>query len=207
VLDGSLMGFPVLVGIHPTGLNGKLWTARRSTITQIGGFEALLDFLGEDIEMARRALAAGLSVVPVSATCRALGGPSTFVDVVLRISRWMSVVRAQSPRLLPAYPLLFAPMPLALVLAAMAAVHHPALALATVGMTLLGRVVVALTGQLWSNRGLGLGAALVDVALGDLVIVLAFARALARRDVVWRGTRLRLERNGRIVVLSSEPRT
>ena len=48
----------------------------------------------------------------------------TFADVVARYARWITVIRAQRPHLLPSYPLLFAQLPLVLALVLAAVAHE-----------------------------------------------------------------------------------
>jgi ceramide glucosyltransferase len=197
LLGGSLTAFPLLCGIHPKGLVGKFWAAPRAAIDRIG-FAELVDYLGEDLELARRLLAAGLRIEAASLLVRSPGGPPSFAAAVERFTRWMLVVRAQQTPLSFSYPALFFATPMVLVLAGFGALVRPDLALIAAGLAVLGRAIVALAARHWSGRGLAIGPALVDAVLADLVLGLAWLRAWSSREVSWRGHRLRVDRDGRL---------
>lgn len=204
LLGGSLTAFPLLCGIHPKGLVGKFWAAPRDVIDRIA-FADLVDYLGEDLEMARRLLAAGLRIEAASLLVRSPGGPPTFAAAVERFARWMLVVRAQQLPLSFSYPTLFFATPMVLVLAAFGALARPELGSIAVGLAVLARMIVSLAARHWSGRSLALGPAVVDAALADLVLGLAWLRAWTSREVTWRGHRLRVDRDGRLQSLDRSP--
>lgn len=197
LLGGSLTAFPLLCGIHPEGLVGKFWAAPRSAIDRIG-FADLVDYLGEDLEMARRLRALGLRIEAASLLVRSPGGPASFAAAIERFARWMLVVRAQQMPLSFSYPAFFFATPMVLVLAGLAAFARPDLGLIAGGMTVLARAIVTLAARHWSGRGLAIGPALIDAVLADLVLGLAWLRAWTSREVWWRGHRLRVDRDGRL---------
>jgi ceramide glucosyltransferase len=197
VLGASLTAFPLLCGIYADGLVGKIWAARREALAECE-FESLTHYLGEDLEMANRLRTRGWGIVAASTLGRARGSEASFEQVVARFGRWMLAVRGQRPLLLPTYPLFFFATPLVLLLAGVGAFAEPMIALTAAGLAILGRVIVTLAAQHWSGRCMGLGRVIVEAALGDLALGLAWVRALARRDVEWRGHRLRVERDGRL---------
>jgi ceramide glucosyltransferase len=201
VLAGSYMAFNLLCALHPHGMSGKLWLTRRSMLLEIGGFADMVDYLGEDLEMVRRLLERGRKVVPTAQIARTLGRRMNVREVVLRVSRWMSVVRAQDPRLLPTYPLLFANLPLIAVVASVAGFGYPGWAALAVLMALLARMAVSLNAQVHGHRRASLVEALIDSVLADLVILAAFVRALRVREVVWRNRQLRVGPRGRVEAL------
>jgi ceramide glucosyltransferase len=197
VLGASLTAFPLLCGIYADGLVGKIWAARREALAECE-FESLTHYLGEDLEMANRLRAHGWGIVAVSTLGRARGSEASFEQVVERFGRWMLAVRGQRPQLLPTYPLFFFATPLVLLLAGVGAFAEPMIALAAVGLAILGRMIVTLAAQHWSGRRMGLLPVIVEAGLGDLALGLAWVRALTRRDVEWRGHRLRVESDGRL---------
>ena len=197
VLGGSLAAFPLLCGLDPQGLVGKLWAARREALEAIGGLEPLVDYLGEDFEMARRLRAAGWSIAVASVLGRARGGNPAFSKVVERFARWMLVVRAQRPLLLLTYPTLFFATPLVLLLALLGSVERPGVAAIAVTMALVARVLITAGARHWSRRR-GLASALLDAPLSDLTLGLAWLRALSSRAITWRGHHLRVGRDGRL---------
>lgn len=198
VLGASLTAFPLLCGIYADGLVGKIWAARREALAECD-FDSLTHYLGEDLEMANRLRARGWGIVAASTLGRARGGEASFEQVVERFGRWMLAVRGQRPLLLPTYPLFFFATPLVLMLAGLGAFAQPKIALMAASLAILGRVIVTLAAQYWSGRRMGPGRVIVEAGLGDLVLGLAWVRALTRRDIAWRGHRLRVEPDGRLM--------
>lgn len=204
VLGGSLAAFPLLCGIDPGGLVGKLWAVRREALDAVGDFDELTHYLGEDFEMARRLRAAGWSIAVAPVLARARGGDPPFRAVVGRFARWMLVVRGQRPLLLATYPLLFFATPLILALAAVGALAQPTLAGLAVALAVFARASITISARRWSGRGEGLAGALAwirDALLSDLVLALAWVRALSSRTIDWRGHLLRVDREGRLHAL------
>lgn len=197
VTGGSLTAFPLLCGIYPSGLVGKLWAARRDALEESGGLDGLTHYLGEDLAMAERLRAAGWGIAVAPVLGRARGGRPSFSAVVTRFARWM-LAASQRPLLLVSYPLFFFATPLVLMLAALGALARPSVALSAVGLCLIARGMVTLAARYWSRRGLRLPAAFVDAALSDLVLMLAWLRAVSSREVAWRGHTLRVGRDGRL---------
>lgn len=115
--------------------------------------------------------------------------------VTSRFGRWLSVVRAQRPALLLSYPLLFFPTLPLLLLSLLASALWLGLAIA--GLAITARVLVAIAALSASRRRV----ALRDLAfapLADVVLLVAWLRALASRRVEWRGQQLRLSRRGEL---------
>jgi ceramide glucosyltransferase len=198
VLGASLTAFPLLCGIYADGLVGKIWAARREALAECE-FESLTHYLGEDLEMANRLRTHGWDIVAASTLGRARGGEASFWQVVERFGRWMLAVRGQRPRLLPTYPLFFFATPLVLLLAGLGAWGSPIIALTAAGLAVIGRLIVTLAAQYWSGRRVGPLRALLEAVLGDLALGLAWVHALTRRDLEWRGHRLRVEPDGRLL--------
>jgi ceramide glucosyltransferase len=197
VLGASLTAFPLLCGIYADGLVGKIWAARREALAECE-FESLTHYLGEDLEMANRLRARGWKIVAASTLGRARGGEAHFKQVVERFGRWMLAVRGQRPQLLPTYLLFFFATPLVLLLAGAGAFAEPMIALTAASLAILGRVIVTLAAQYWSGRRMGPVRVIVEAGLGDLALGLAWVWALTRRDLEWRGHRLRVEPDGRL---------
>ncbi|PRQ03679.1 hypothetical protein ENSA5_13720 [Enhygromyxa salina] len=197
VLGASLTAFPLLCGIYSYGLVGKIWAARREALDACE-FAGLTHYLGEDLEMARRLRERGWGIVAAPVLARARGGDPSFAQVVDRLGRWMLAVRGQRPLLLPTYPLFFFATPLALALAGFGLVARPLLAAIAAGLIVFARVVVAIAAQYWSARNIGPLRALFEAVLGDVALGLAWVRALTRREVAWRGHKLRVGPGGRL---------
>jgi ceramide glucosyltransferase len=198
VLGGSLTAFPLLCGIHPNGLVGKIWAARIDALAAAGEFAELARYLGEDLAMADRLRAAGWQVAVVPVLGRVRGGQPSLTEVIERIGRWMLVVRGQQPGLLPAYPLFFFATPMVCALASLGLLSSPELAATAIALAVAARLLVTLSARYWSGRGVRPIAIVVDAVLSDLVLMLAWIRAVSRREVEWRGHRLRVEPGGRL---------
>lgn len=146
--------------------------------------------VGEDLELALRlhaqAAEVALAEVPARVPMRT---PVPAAAAVRRFSRWMRVLRAHRPWLLPTVPWLLCPT-LLLLLVALAS-RSPWLLL-VVGLLLCVRTALAVR---LASRGERLLAA-CSWPLGEGLLLLAFVHALVFRDVAWRGRRFRLARGG-----------
>ncbi|MFO0611699.1 MAG: glycosyltransferase [Polyangiaceae bacterium] len=194
VLGASLHAFHVLAKLDGGGMVGKCFAVRRDALDRTGGFDALRDVLGEDVELASRLRSLGLTIVSAPFTVRSRAAGRSVPDVVARLGRWLSVVRAQRPALLPSYPLLFAAtLPLLLVALAtggrLAAVVAATIAL----ISRFGVAHVASRQARLSPPSVGL------VFAADLVLLAAFARALRSRRITWRSRELEITPGGRLV--------
>jgi ceramide glucosyltransferase len=191
VLDSSMHAFVVLGRLDPRGFVGKLWAVRHEVLGRVGGFEALSDYLGEDMELARRLHAHGEATALVLPCARARTEGRTLEATVARYARWMSVIRAQRPALLPTYPLLFFPTLPLVVLAIVGDAWGAAL------LALAARALVAVGARVAAGQRPTPWVAL-DVLLSDGVLAAAWLRALGQRRLAWRGRRLELLADGRI---------
>ncbi|AUX39453.1 uncharacterized protein SOCE26_008450 [Sorangium cellulosum] len=196
VLGGSLHAFPLLAGLDPRGLVGKLFAVRAGSLAGAGGFAALTAHLGEDMELSRRLLARRGTIGAAAVVAPSLASGRPLRDVIARYARWITVIRAQRPALLASYPALFFATPLIVVLAALAAPIAAAPALLAVAVAVSSRVAVAALAARLSGRRAPLRAAAADALLADLVLGAAFLRALSTRTVVWRTSRFRIDRRG-----------
>lgn len=196
VLDASLHSFPLLAGIDPEGLVGKLFAVRRGALDDAGGFAPLTEVLGEDMELARRLRATGarIAVAPFVAHSAASGRSTR--DVIARYARWLLMVRAQRARLLLSYPLLLAPSPLFLaLLAAGIAQHERSLAAVAVAGLVL-RVGIACAARTLAGLRLAPLSAAGQALLGDATLLSALVVALSSRELTWRGRRLAITKGG-----------
>ena len=196
LLGASLHAFPLLAGLDPRGLVGKLFAVKRGALEEIGGFDALTAHLGEDMEIARRLLAGGRSIGVAKAIARSLAGGRTWDQAVGRFARWLGVIRAQRPLLLVSYPALFFATPAIVAIATIAAPASPRVALAAAAIAVVSRLAVALAAARASGRPVGLGRAVVESMLADLLLAAAFMRCLRTRRIVWRDSVLTIERTG-----------
>lgn len=199
VLGASLHAFPLLSGIDPNGMVGKLFAIRRSTLEAAGGFEALRTHLGEDMELARRVRAQGLRVVTSSMVARSRAAERPLSAVHARYVRWLQVVRAQRTALLAFYPLLLAPAPMLLLAAVCGALgDHPTVVIAS-AVGVLVRVAVAMV----ARRAAGLPPAPLlavgQALVGDLALLGALVGAISSRRVSWRTGTMMLGPGGTLI--------
>ena len=189
VLDASLHAFPLLGAIDESGLVGKLFAIRREALDAIGGFESLVEVIGEDMELARRLRAHGYrSVMVRGLVARSMASGRPLGAVLARYTRWLVVIRMQRPLLLLSYPLLLAPAPL-LFLALALSGERTVLFLA-----LLFRLLVSCIARAFAGLRFAPLRAAVQGVVADVTLLAACAAALSSRDVRWRGRTLRVSR-------------
>jgi ceramide glucosyltransferase len=184
-----------VMSIGPRAICGKalgLGAVARMMLPSLG------EHIGEDLELALRLHASGNEVALSAAPARIpLQGPTRWRTAVRRFSRWMQVLRAHRPGLLPTVPWLLCPTPLLVVFALVAG--SPVLA-GTVVLLLGVRMALALRLTRYQR-----GAMAGDWLLGELLLEVAFAHALFARTVAWRGRRFRLLPGGRMQPAVEEP--
>ncbi len=189
VLGGSLHAFPLLAGIDLGGVVGKLFAVRAGALEEAGGFGALRERLGEDVALARALRRAGSRVAVAPVFAPAMGSGRSVADVTARLGRWARVVRSERPWLLLSYPLLFAPLPCALLALVAGVVVRDGLVAGAAALVIASRLAVALRG----------GHGLRDAARADVALLAGFADAVVRRSFHWRGRALRIAPGGRLV--------
>src|SRR5262249_29157328 len=122
-------------------------------------------------------------------------------EVIARTARWAMVVRRQrGAAMMASYPLLLAPTPLLLVLSLVLALLGAPWALPF--PILLCGLRALLAWRLRAIHGMPVAPlrALVLAMAGELLMLVAFPRALLGNEVVWRGRRLRVLPGGGIEV-------
>ncbi len=201
VLGASLHAFPVLAGIDRGLFVGKLFAVRADALARIGGFARLADHLGEDAALSRALRADGARVARAPGHVRSMAVDRGAREVFARFVRWALVVRAQRVHLLASYPLLFAPMLLAIVGAL--ALGTPA-ALTAASAVLASRWVLAAVAMRRCGRRIRALDVVVGAAISDALLLAAFARACISGRVRWRERELRLGRDGRLCAPAQE---
>ena len=197
VLDASLHSFPLLAALDKNGMVGKLFVVRRVALEQVGGFAAMVEHLGEDMELARRLRAAGWRTELANVVAPSLASGRSWSDAAGRYARWIAVIRAQRPHLLVTYPALLVPTA-PLVLASLSAVAlGGALGWAACGLAIVARIGAACLARSRTARPLRASSLVIDAALADALVLHAFVRALGSRRTVWRGVELRRGPSGR----------
>jgi ceramide glucosyltransferase len=159
----------------------------------LGLLPSLGQHVGEDLELALRLHAQKAEVVLAEVPARVpLPGRLSARATVRRFSRWMRVLGAHRPFLLPSVPWLLCPTPLLLLAAAL--LGSPLL-LSLVLLLLVLRTALAVR---LSGKGESRALASLCWPLGEALLLVAFVHALVFRKVAWRGRRFRLRRGGRM---------
>lgn len=170
----------------------------KQTLAAIGGFEALGDFLAEDTEMGRRVIGLGKRLVDIPYvvdTTIDLASPAQWWQ---KQTYWEQNTRVAVPGAFVA-SLLLRVIPFALVFAA--ARGWDPLGLWVLGFAALARLVavVAVLGVALADAG-GLRMIWL-VPIKDVLSLIWFVRAFAKRRVVWRGVEMALTSDGRLSAL------
>lgn len=198
ILGGSLHAFTLLGAIDRHGLVGKAFAVRSDALDQVGGFGALVDVLGEDMELAARLRHARWRCQMSSLTVPSQASGRSWPSVVERYTRWLMVIRSQRPLALLAYPLLLAGFPIALGIASGLALADAPWAFAVV-IAVGVRLWVARVAATVSGRKVALHDLAVQALLADVTLWVAFVGALLRRKIRWRARTLVLGKRGRLV--------
>jgi len=178
-----------MVGVNNFAM-GSTMAFRRLDLERIGGFEAIADYLADDFQLGRRISALGLRCVlsDVIVTTH-LGGD--WRDVWLHQVRWARTIRVSNFWGYVGLPVTFATV---WAVVALLSGHYWWAA-----ATLAARMLMATTagwGVLRSQDALSLWPL---VPFRDLFGFAVWIVGLTGDIVMWRGTRLRLDREGRIL--------
>ena len=190
---------PSVIFAHVSGASkfclGSSVALRRSSLKEMGGLEALADYLAEDYEMGRRLWVSGKRMVLVP----------YFVNIVVDLqdlSRWWDHQVCWDQKTRAARPAGFfasivtRSVPFALFFAASRL--GDALGLATLAGALGIRLATAAVIMGW---GLGDREGLKSLALlpvRDIAALASWGLAFAKKTVIWRGSKLILTRGGRL---------
>lgn len=196
VLSGGLHSFALLSRLDPAGMVGKLFAVRSDALDAVGGFGALVRYLGEDMELSRRLRAEGWRVRAAPFVAFSTAGHRSFAATRDRYARWLLVVRLQRAPLMLSYPLLFFAAPLQVILALVLAPWWPAAFVSIAAAVVVWRSALAAGARRASGLPWAARATLLDAWLGDAVLMLAWLRALSSREARWRGGTLRFDERG-----------
>jgi ceramide glucosyltransferase len=207
LVGGSAQNFMALYGLYRLiggvpSMAGALLAISRRALAEIGDFQGVRTILGEDYELARRLCEAGYSVELSPLPARCSDGGRSLRGVIARVGRWLMVVRAQRPLLLLTYPIFMAATP-PLVLASLF-LRTPRLSLFACALwssrTLLSYLL---------RRAQGLRPTVIQSALevlsAELLLWAGLGKALATRQVSWRGYRFRIARGGHMIPEAQSP--
>ncbi len=178
-----------LVGVDEFAMGSTL-AFRRADLKRIGGFEAIAPYLADDYQLGHRIHALGLKCVlsDVIVSTRLSGG---WADVWRHQVRWARTIRVSKFAGYLGLPFTFAT--LWAVVAGASGEWRPALALIAV------RMLVAIEAGWFVLRSRDVLRLFFLIPVRDLFGVAVWAVGLFGSSVEWRGQRLKLDREGRIV--------
>jgi len=178
-----------LVGVDEFAMGSTL-AFRRADLERIGGFESIADYLADDYQLGHRIHNLGLKCVLSDVIVEThLGGG--WMDVWSHQIRWARTIRVSK-----FYGYLGLPVTYATLWAVVAAVCGQwAVAIAI----LLIRMIMAIEAGWFRMRSPDVLRLFFLMPLRDLFGVAVWMVALFGNTVIWRGRKLRLDRDGRIV--------
>ena len=195
-MSGEFAG-QVLLGRALRGMRfglGATMATRKKQIAEIGGFAPWADYLADDYILGNRITAAGYRVHLSHEVVETLLPHRTLTELFHQQLRWARTIRACSPR---GYPgLLFAyGAPLAL----LPALSHPT----TLSLGVLDTALIMRWFAAWAAGVVVCKDRLVRnyfwlIPLRDLAALLIWLISFAGSEIVWRGSRFRLEPDGKI---------
>lgn len=178
-----------LAGVREFGLGSTL-CFRAADFEAAGGFEALSNYIADDYQLACRLTREGRKAHISSYVVETSLGDGNWHDVWQHQLRWARTIRATKGAGFAGLPVTHA----GIWAVVAASLGMPAVALALLGV----RVGAALAGG-WLAIGVRRNAVAALLApVWDLYAFCVWAVSYASRDVMWRGRRLRIRRDGKI---------
>jgi ceramide glucosyltransferase len=176
---------------------GSTAVLRRGQLSLLGGFTAIADYLADDYQLGAQMAQLGLNVHLSDYVVTSVLGSPTFQELWHREVRWARCKRVSRPLAYPGLLLTFS-TPLALVLLLVSG-FEPA-AWLSLGLTLWLRWLITwqisgYTGDDTARRSL------IWLPVRDLLSGIVWCAGGVGRQVIWRGTRYVLERDGRMQAL------
>ncbi len=176
----------------PPAIAGKLVAIGLPLLQELGGYECMMHSIGDDIALVERARAHGARIVMSSRAVVTKSESKPFDQ----FTRWFQVIAAHRPGLLIAYPFLMAPLPIAILMCALASTRASLLAL---GALFLGRFALSFALARGPYRGRVRWTSAALTPLGDALVLASVVRAVTRRAIPWAGRTYRVGRGGRIL--------
>ncbi len=197
---------PSVVFAHVSGASkfclGSSVALRRASLKEMGGLEALADYLAEDYEMGRRLWVSGKRMVLLP----------YFVDIVVDLqdfSQWWNHQVCWDQKTHAAHPVGFfasivtRSVPFALLLAASRL--GDGLGLYILGGVFGLRLATAAAIMGWGFRDREGLKSLILLPLRDIAALVSWVLAFTKKTVIWRGSKLILTRHGRLARRESSP--
>ncbi len=173
---------------------GATSALRREQLEQIGGFEALREYLADDYQLGARVAATGHRVHLSSYMIQSVLGPTTFREQWGREVRWAKCTRVSRPLEYPGLLLTFStPMGLLTAIAS----GFSALGLGVLSISILLRWLVAWR-VAWYAKDRVIRESWLWLPIRDLLTAAIWCVAGLGRRVVWRDRRFVLREGGRL---------
>ena len=178
-----------LVGVDEFAMGSTL-AFRRADLERVGGFEAIADYLADDYQLGHRIHALGLKCVLSDVIVEThLGG--TWRDIWQHQIRWARTIRVSK-----FYGYLGLPVTCATLWSLVAALlGHERIAVALLAI----RMLMALESGWFKMRSKEVLRLFLLISFRDLFSFAVWCVALFGKTVVWRGRKLQLTRDGRIL--------
>ncbi len=175
-----------MVGVDEFAMGSTL-AFRKSDLAKIGGFESIADYLADDYQLGHRIHNLGLKCVLSDVIVEThLGGG--WIDVWQHQVRWARTIRVSK-----FYGYLGLPVTFGTLWALMSGSWRVGLGI------LLLRMLMAITAGWFKLRSKDVWKLFFLIPLRDLFGVAVWIAGLFGSTVIWRGRKLRLDRDGRIV--------
>ena len=173
---------------------GAAMTTNRRHLKQLGGFNALADYLADDYQLGNRLAQNGARLVlsPVVVECRS--APTTWAGAWRHQLRWARTIRFCKP-----LPFFFSILSNGTVWPALWALWHPnGAVLGAASLCLAVRIATACSHE-WKLTGQMAFSALWLAPFKDVLHLVLWALSFLGRRVTWRGERFRVKKGGRLV--------
>ena len=194
----------VLVGrnyLHMRFALGASNALRREQLRQIGGFEALANYLADDYQLGAKVAATGHRVHLSDYMAQSILGPTTFREQWNREIRWAKCLRVSRPL---EYPVLLFTLPTPMALLTAATMGFSPLGLGILATSLALRWLVGWHISHRSHDDLYRSSWYL-LPLRDVLTYLIWCAASVGRQVTWRGRRFALRKGGFLQQLFPQP--
>ncbi|HOG47023.1 MAG TPA: bacteriohopanetetrol glucosamine biosynthesis glycosyltransferase HpnI [Anaerolineae bacterium] len=185
----------VLVGrnyLHMGFALGASNALRREQLRQIGGFEALVNYLADDYQLGAKIAATGHRVHLSDYMAQSVLGATTFREQWNRELRWAKCLRVSRPL---EYPVLLFTLPTPMSLVTAAAMGFSPAGLGVIGASLALRWLVSWQLARHTRDQVYLRSWYL-LPLRDLLTYVIWCGASVGREVTWRGRRFALRKGG-----------
>jgi ceramide glucosyltransferase len=173
-------------------VSGQTIAMRRETLVAIGGFDGVASHLADDYQLGENVRRLGLKVVLSTYVPCTVQSEPTFAALAAHELRWMRTLRTLAPKSFRILCVSFT-LPLLLIGLALSGLHPSMTALVLAGLTLIGRLGVAVLARVARPASLW---ELLLLPLRDLVLFWTWSGAFFTSRVSWRGSEFEVDPQG-----------